>query len=343
VSSAIKVGIAALVLGTLGSIAVIVTPSWFPVQASTQAVRQDDLYLALMIMSSYIFCIVVVFLGYSLIKFRARPGDEDRDGPPIHGHTVLEVVWTLIPTLIVVGFAVAGGIILSRNETLSSDHLTVDVTGQEFLWTFHYPGTKVTTGILELPVGRNVEFKIIAPPADVIHEFYIPAFRVGEDAVPGHETTLSATPTRVGTYVVECLELCGIGHSQMRTIVNVVPPAKFQAWLAAQQKLATQPPPSSSAPVDAKAVFSQNCGTCHTLAAAGTSGTVGPNLDNLASDATKYGNGESEAQYVHDSIVDPGKVVVSGYQNGIMPTTFSTQLSSAQIAALVTLLTKGGS
>ncbi|MGN6377548.1 MAG: cytochrome c oxidase subunit II [Gaiellales bacterium] len=340
--SAIKVGIVALVVGALGSVAVIVTPSWFPVQASTQAVRQDDIYLALMIMSSFIFAIVVVFLVYSLWKFRARPGDEDRDGPPVHGHTVLEVVWTLIPTLIVVGFAVAGGIILNRNETLAADHLTVNVTGQQFEWTFRYPGTKVESGYLELPVGRQVEFRITAPPNDVIHEFYIPAFRVGEDAVPGHATTLIATPTRVGTYVVECLELCGIGHSQMRSIVNVVPPAKFRAWLAQQQRLATQPPPSSG-PVDAKATFTQTCGSCHTFTAAGTTGSVGPNLDNLTADAAKYGNGESEAQYVHDSIVDPGKVVVSGYPNGIMPTNFSTQLSAAQIAALVTLLTKGGS
>jgi cytochrome c oxidase subunit II len=339
--SAIKVAIIALVVGALGSVAVVVTPSWFPVQAATQASRQDDLYLALMIMSSFIFAIVVVFLGYSMWKFRAKPGDES-DGPPVHGHTVLEVVWTLIPTAIVIGFAIAGGIILSKNESLASDHLTVDVTGQQFLWTFSYPGTKVHSGILELPVGRDVEFKLHAPSNDVIHEFYIPAFRVGEDVVPGHPTTLVAHPTRIGTYAVECLELCGIGHSQMRAVVNVVTPQAYETWLAQQQKLATQPPPSSG-PVDAKAVFTQNCGSCHTLSAAGTTGAVGPNLDNLAADAAKYGSGASEATYVRDSIVDPGKVVVSGFQAGLMPTTFGTQLSKAEIDALVNLLTKGGS
>ena len=100
---------------------------------------------------------------------------------------------------------------------------------------------------------------------------------------------------------------------------------------------------SGSGPVDAKAVFTQNCSSCHTLAAAGATGTVGPNLDNLAADAAKYAPGESEDDYIRDSIEDPGKVVVSGYPNGVMPTTFGKSLSKGEIASLVQLLaTKGG-
>jgi cytochrome c oxidase subunit II len=339
--SAFKVGIVALVFGALGSVLVVVTPSWFPVAASVQADRQDEIYLWLMVMASFIFFIVVVFLVYSMVAFRARPGQEDMDGPPIHGHTLLEIVWTAIPTIIVVGFAVYGGIVLSRNEAAASDRLIVNVTGHEFAWTFQYPDSKVTSGYLELPVGRQVEFHITSPRNDVIHDFYVPAFRVKEDAVPGIVTKLWVTPTRLGTYAVVCNELCGIGHSQMRSIVNVVPPARFAAWLR-QQKAAASAPPPSGGPVNASAVFSQDCGSCHTLSAAGTTGTVGPNLDNLAADATKYGQGASEQQYVHDSIVDPGKVVVQGYPPNVMPATFGSTLSSAQIDALVKLLTKGG-
>jgi cytochrome c oxidase subunit II len=341
--SAIKVGIVALVVGALGSVAVLVTPSWFPAPAAVQADRQDTLYLWLMVMSSFIFALVVVFLVYSMWRFRARPGDEDRDGPPIHGHTMLEVVWTVIPTLIVIGFAVYGGIVLDRNERLSSDRLIVNVEARQFLFTFSYPGTKITSGILELPVGREVEFRMHAPSNDVIHDMYIASFRVKEDIVPGITTTLVATPTRLGTYAIVCNELCGIGHSQMRTLVNVVTPSAYAAWIRQQQKLATQPPPSTGGAVDAKALFTQNCGTCHTLSTAGSSGTLGPDLDHLAADAAKYGGGASEADYVKESIVDPGKVVVSGYPDHVMPTTFGTQLSSAQIDALVQLLTKGGS
>lgn len=338
--SAFKVAFVALLLGAIGAVAVWQSPSWFPVQAAVQARRQDELYLALMIMSSFVFFIVVTFLVYSMWKFRVAPGDMT-DGEPIHGNTMLEIVWTAIPTIIVVGFAIAAGIVLSQNERISSTSppLVVEVTGQQFAWSYYYPAQKVHSGVLELPVGGQVEFHVTSVPGDVIHEFYISAFREGTDAVPGITTTLVADPTRIGTYTVVCLELCGIGHSQMRSIVDVVSRADFDTWIT-QQKAAAAPPPSTG-PVDAKAVFSQNCGSCHTLSAASTTGIVGPNLDNLAADATKYGAGASAAQYVRDSIVDPSKVVVSPYPDHLMPATFGTSLSSADIDALVTLLTGG--
>ena len=142
---AFRVGFVAFVLGTIGSIAVVVTPSWFPPAASVQADRHDQIYLALMIMSSYIFAIVVCFLGYSMWKFRAKPGDMS-DGEPIHGNTMLEIVWTLIPLVLVLGFAVYGAVVLSKNENTSNTQLVVNATGQEFEWTFDYPTQKVTSG-----------------------------------------------------------------------------------------------------------------------------------------------------------------------------------------------------
>ena len=334
-----RVGFVALVLGALGSVAVWLTPSWFPVQAATQADRQDTLYFSLMVMSSFIFAIVLVFLGYSMWKFRAKPGDES-DGDPIHGHTGLEIVWTIVPICLVLGFAVYGSVALDRNEALAKDHMVVDVQGQQFTWTFTYPDYKnLKTGILALPVGRQVQFRISAVAHDVIHSFYIPAFRLKQDAVPGVPTTLVATPDRIGTYMVTCAELCGIGHSQMRTIVKVMSPSDFSAWIADQQKAATQPPSGGNA--DPAATFSANCASCHTFTPAGAKGTVGPDLDNLASDAQKYGGGESAEDYVKESIVDPSKVVVTGYPNGVMPSNFGTALTSSQIDALVKYLLKG--
>ena len=334
-----RVGFVALVLGALGSVAVWLTPSWFPVQAATQADRQDTLYFSLMVMSSFIFAIVLVFLGYSMWKFRAKPGDES-DGDPIHGHTGLEIVWTIVPICLVLGFAVYGSVALDRNEALAKDHMVVDVQGQQFAWTFTYPEYKnLKTGILALPVGRQVQFRISAVAHDVIHSFYIPAFRLKQDAVPGVPTTLVATPDRIGTYMVTCAELCGIGHSQMRTIVKVMSPSDFSAWIADQQKAATQPPSGGNA--DPAATFSANCASCHTFTPAGAKGTVGPDLDNLASDAQKYGGGESAEDYVKESIVDPSKVVVTGYPNGVMPSNFGTALTSSQIDALVKDLLKG--
>ncbi|HET7171489.1 MAG TPA: cytochrome c oxidase subunit II [Gaiellales bacterium] len=336
-----RVGFVALVLGALGSLAIWLTPSWFPTSAAVQADRQDELYFWLMVMSAFIFAIVIVFLVYSMVKFRARPGD-DSDGEPIHGHAGLEIIWTVLPIVIVLGFAIYGAAALGRNEALAKDRLIVDVQAQQFAWTFTYPSYgKLKTGILALPVGRQVEFHITAVEHDVLHSFYIPAFRLKQDAVPGVPQKLIATPTKLGTYMVTCAELCGIGHSQMRTVLHVLSPKDFTAWIADQKKAASQPAAGGS--TDPAAIVSSDCASCHTFQPANATGTVGPDLDNLASDASKYGGGQSPEDYVKESIVDPDKVVVPGFPKGVMPTTFGTSLSADQIDALVQYLLKGGS
>jgi cytochrome c oxidase subunit 2 len=244
----------------------------------------------------------------------------------------------------VLGFAVAGTYVLNRNESLSKGHLVVNVTGRQFDWSFTYPKYgHLHSGILALPLGRQVQFRLHSPLTDVIHSFKIPAFRVGEDVVPGTPTSVDATPNRLGTYVIVCAELCGIGHSQMRALAVVMTPANFTKWIAAQQKLAQAPPPSSGGSTDAAATFaSAGCAGCHTFAPASSTGAIGPDLDHLTADAAKYGKGETAEQYVRESIADPGKVLVTGYSNGIMPSTFATSLTSAQIDALVSYLLKGG-
>jgi cytochrome c oxidase subunit 2 len=346
VSAFAKVGISTLVAGAIGAVlAAWWLPDWLPPAAGVEADREDTLYLWLLVVSALIFCVVVGFLGYSMVKFRARPGDMS-DGAPIHGHTGLEIIWTVIPIVIVLAFAVAATIVLNRNESLKKGHMVVNVTGKQFAWSFTFPKRgHLQTGILALPVGRQVEFRLHAPDTDVIHSFKIPALRIGEDVVPGTPTTVDATPTKVGTYAIVCAELCGIGHSQMRNILVVMKPADWNAWLAKQRQLAKAPPPSQSGGgnTDAAATFSSaGCNGCHTFQPANATGTVGPDLDNLTADAAKYGKGETPEQYVRESIVDPDKVVVSGYQPGVMPTTFGTSLSSAQIDALVSYLLKGG-
>jgi cytochrome c oxidase subunit 2 len=240
--SAVKVGIVALIAGALGAVAVYVAPSWFPDAASVQANRQDTLYFALMVMSSFIFSLVVVFLVYSMWRFRARSGDEDRDGKPIHGHTKLEIVWTLIPSAIVIGFALYAGIALARNEHRSPDRLVVGVQARQFAWSFIYNdhGTKRASNVLVLPLGQEAQFNVTSRLHDVIHSFYVPEFRVKADAVPGLMNHTYATPTRLGHYVVECAELCGIGHSLMRAPVEVVTPQQFEQWLPKQPAVQKQ-------------------------------------------------------------------------------------------------------
>ena len=224
-----------MLIGTVASlvgIAISLWIDWFPVQGSEAAADVDLLYDILLVVSVPIFVLVMSVVLYSVWKFRARPGD-DGDGAPIHGNARLEVIWVAVPFIIV---AVLGGyswIVLRDIERLEPNPLRVGVVGQQFAWTFDYrdaQGKRVRSEELMLPVGRQVEFKIRA--ADVLHSFWIPAFRLKSDAVPGIETNWVATPSREGSYDVVCAELCGIGHATMRQKVTVVSQERFTAWLA---------------------------------------------------------------------------------------------------------------
>ena len=259
---AFKVGLFAVVLGTIGAVAILLTPSWFPVQASIQAQRHDEIYQAAMIMASYIFALVVTFLGYSMWKFRAKPGDMS-DGEPIHGNTALEIIWTLIPMLLVLGFAVYGAIMLSKNENTSNTQLVVNVTGREFEWNFDYPSQKIKdAGILEVPVNRKVGLPRVRRQERRDPRLLHPGLPRGHRRGARRSHPAGVTPIREGTYAVICNMLCGIGHSQMRTVVNVVSEAKFNLWVKAQLALQNAPAASAgsgSAPARAAPLTRSRC------------------------------------------------------------------------------------
>jgi cytochrome c oxidase subunit II len=185
----------------------------------------------MIVLSAFVFSIVMVMLGYSVWRYRAKPGDEG-DGEPIHGNTKLEITWTLIPTVIVLFGAVYSWIVLDDIEARADDRLQVDVTAQQFKWTFEYPEEGVTANELHVPVDRQVEFHLNA--LDVIHSFWVPEWRVKKDAVPGEPTSVVATPNKEGTYSLICAELCGIGHATMRAFVTVESEQEFQEWVSTQ-------------------------------------------------------------------------------------------------------------
>jgi cytochrome c oxidase subunit II len=215
---------------------------WFPVQASTQAKETDTLYHVLVIASVPIFVLVVTVILFSVWHFRMRPGQELEDGPPIHGNTRLEVIWTAIPAMILLGLVSYSFVVLHNNEKKpAGQEMVVEVTGQQFAWTYEYPssvtgGAPLKTTQLYVPKDESVYFKIHS--VDVIHAFWIPAFRLQIDAVPGITTTYRATPDRLGSYPVVCNLLCGVGHSLMRSTIHVVAPERFQTWLKSQASAA---------------------------------------------------------------------------------------------------------
>lgn len=357
----------ALVAGGVAA-AVALLPTWLPEAASREAGRIDFVIWFVIVICIVIFALVAAALVYSILRFRVQE-DDFEDGPPVHGHTGLEITWTVIPFLLVTAIAIVSAIVLSRNDAQAQDTLRINVTAQQFAFTFNYPDAKnVTSPVLRLPEGRSVELYMRS--LDVIHSVFVPEFSQKEDVVPGLVTQLHITPTRLGTFPLECTELCGLGHSLMRSEAVVMSPAAFDSWLKQQEKTAgttsTPSPPStvtsttatsttststtttSTTPSSSAAglsVFNGNgCSSCHTLSAAKATGNIGPDLDKLVAYAKQAK--QPLAAFVHQSIVDPGAYVQPGYSNGLMPTTFG-QLPKAQLDALVTFLvqsaTKQGS
>jgi len=225
-------------LAAAAATAVALFIPWLPPLESTEGKRIDFVIWLTVAICIGVFAVVAAILIYSVVTFRARP-DDDSDGPPIHGHTGLEITWTAIPTVLVTIIAVVSAVALAENGDLKSGRLQVDVTARQFAWSFKYPqyGNFETTE-LRLEEGRQVELNLRA--LDVIHSFWVPEFRQKQDAVPGITTHLPITPTRVGTDTLICTELCGLGHALMRAKVIVMRPADFQQWARAQQQKGAQ-------------------------------------------------------------------------------------------------------
>jgi len=327
------VGIGVLAGGIATAVAVLLP--WLPRPAAREASRIDFTIWFVIVICIVIFAIVAAAILYSVVRFRARPDDHE-DGPPIHGHTGLEITWTLIPMLLVTAIAIVSAIVLARDGAQGKNVLRVNVTAQQFAWSFSYPDAKgLTTGSLMLPKGRSVLLRFTSK--DVIHSFWVPEFGQKQDTVPGMHPTLHITPDRLGTFPVICTELCGLGHALMRAQAVVMTPAAFAKWLKSQSAAISSP----NAAVSGAAVFKNNaCGACHTLAAAGASGKVGPDLDKLAAYA-KQAKQPLES-FIRESIVSPNAYIQPGYPKNVMPQTFGKSLSKPQLDSLVKYLAVSG-
>src|SRR6266567_1894192 len=223
-------GLAVIAGGVATAVALV--PTWFPEDASREPGRIAFTFWFVIAICIFIFSIVAAVMIYAVLRFRVRE-DDFEDGPPIHGHTGLEITWTVIPFLLVTSIAIVSAIVLSRNDAQAKDTLRIDVTAQQFVFTFSYPdANNATSPVLRLPEGRSVELYMRS--LDVIHSVFVPQFGQKEDVVPGLVTQLHITPDRLGTYPVECTELCGLGHSLMRSQAIVMKPAAFDTWLRQQ-------------------------------------------------------------------------------------------------------------
>jgi len=250
---AIATAVLAGLIATAAGIVLSYEIHWFPAQASTQAKNTDRLYHVLVDASVPIFVLVLAVILFSVWQFHMKPGEELEDGPPIHGNTRLEVFWTAIPAVLLLSLVSYSFVVLYDNEKKPAGvpEIQIGVTGQQFFWSYEYPpsvtgGAPLKSYQLYVPDGDTIYFNMRS--RDVIHAFWIPAFRLQEDVVPGITTHYRATPDRLGTYPVVCNLLCGAGHSLMRSSIHVVPPAQFRAWLASQERAGSTVATASATP-----------------------------------------------------------------------------------------------
>lgn len=300
-----------------------------PVAASAEAGPIDWLLGWHLRIIAILFVLVVVFMVYSIVVFRRKPG-ETGDGAYFHGHTTLEIVWTVVPLAIVLYFAYLGARSLGEITAPDPAEMVVEVTGRQWSWRFDYPEYGISSTELTLPRGRQVLLKLTS--LDVIHSFWVPEFRVKQDAVPGQTTTLRVTPTQTGVYKLRCAELCGRDHSTMLADVNVLEPADFEAWVATETAPAAALSPAEAG---AKVAELQGCRACHTVD--GSQG-VGPTWQGLFGREESLADGTTvvvDEEYLRNSIVDPNAQVVAGFAPNVMPSTYGTVLTAEDIEALI--------
>lgn len=205
-----------------------------PIQGSAQAFEIDRLFDYHIWLIAFLFSLIVVFMLYALIVFRHRADeDEDKEGEYFHGNVRLEIAWTLIPLIFVVFFAFESTRVLINITREDPNEYVVNVEGYQWGWNFTYPETGLVTQELVLPANQMIRLDMTS--RDVLHNFWVPEFRVKQDLLPGFEPrVLRFTPVETGEYKVRCAELCGLNHAGMLATVRVVPQDEFAAWMNQQ-------------------------------------------------------------------------------------------------------------
>ncbi len=300
-----------------------------PVAASSQAASIDNLFRGEFLVIAFLFSLIVVFMGYSIFVFRRKKGDTS-DAGHVTGNTRLEITWTVLPLVTVLFFAVWGGQSLKEVTRAEADPLVVNVIGQQFAWRFEYPqgnGDTIISDKLYLPVDQPALLQLSS--LDVIHSFWVPEFRVKQDALPGGEAfvrPLRLTPTVVGNYKLRCAELCGSGHTQMESDVIVTSQAEFDSWLAGQSNLAADPVARGQ-----KVSTTFGCLGCHSVDG---SRLVGPTWKGLFGSEVPLLDGSrvlADEAYLLESIVNPEAKIHQDYPAGVMSATYKDQLTAEQI------------
>lgn len=293
-----------------------------PEQASTYAEKVDALYYSLVAFSVFFSVLIFLLILFFAVRYRSR--SNRRVATPLHGNLTLEVVWSVIPFLIAATLLVWAVNLYVAQARPPPDALEISVVGKQWMWHVQHPTGQREINELHVPVGQPV--KLTMATQDVIHSFFIPAFRVKQDVVPGRVTTMWFQATRVGEYHLFCAEYCGTDHSRMGGRVVVMDPFDYQNWLRGG-------PPAESPVVAGEVLFiERGCQSCHQAEAM----PRGPSLTGLMGKMVELESGTAvvaDEDYVRESILEPNAKIVAGYRP-LMPT-FLGQLSEQQVLQLI--------
>lgn len=300
-----------------------------PVAASLQAEPIDFMFRLEFMVIAFLFSLIVVLMVYSIVVFRRKRGDT-QDARHVEGNTRLEVFWTAVPLATVLVFAYLGSWSLGETTRADPRPLEVNVIGSQWAWRFEYPGLGIISNELRLPEDKQALLHLWS--IDVIHSFWVPEFRVKQDALPGGgELTrdLRVTPTEIGEYKVRCAELCGLKHTFMESPVIVVSQADFDAWVAEQTGESADPVVRGE-----KWFVTYGCNACHSL-----DGTpnIGPTWQGLYGHEVRFTDGTTtiaDDEYLYTSIRNPAANIVEGFQN-LMPANVAADLTDSQIDDII--------
>jgi cytochrome c oxidase subunit 2 len=297
-------------------------PLW-PEAATAVANDVDHLYIYLVLVSAVMTLLIFGAVAIFAIKYRRRSPDEVP--APIHGSLKLEITWSIIPFLVMLTFFWWGAKIFFLNATPPPDAMDVYAVGKQWMWKVQYPGGQREINELHVPVGRPV--KVTLASEDVIHSFFIPAFRIKHDVVPGRYDTMWFTATQPGRYHLFCAEYCGTEHSGMVGWVTVMTPSDYENWLSGGGS-------GGSMAQQGERLFEQmGCSTCHLLDRQGRC----PIMRGVYGSRVQLADGKTvlaDDAYIRESILNPNAKIVSGFKPDVMPN-FQGQISEEGILQLI--------
>src|SRR5580700_6778563 len=295
----------------------------FPPRAATSSIQVDALYMFLLAVSGVMTILIFFFVVFFSFKYRRRKGDPMPRA--IHGSLPLEILWSVIPLMIMMVMFAWGTKLYFEYYTPPKDTLDVYVTGKQWMWKIQHPDGQREINELHVPTGRAV--KLILASEDVIHSFYLPAFRLKHDVVPGSYQTFWFEPTQPGRYHIFCAEYCGTNHSRMIGWVTVMDPVRYQAWLSGANT------GESMAELGERVFQQYGCVTCHVL---DQQGRV-PSLRNVFGKPVQLDDGQTvlaDESYIRESILNPNAKIVKGYHRDIMPV-FQGQIGEESLLRLI--------